>query len=81
MIILTIQVNTHEAKTHLSKLLAKVKEGHEVIIAKGGKPVAKLVPVVEHCPKRLPGTAKNRIIISPSFNDPLPEDVLEEFEK
>ena len=78
---MTIQVNTHEAKTHLSIHLAKVKEGHEVIIAKGGKPVAKLVPVVEHCPKRLPGTAKNRIIISPSFNDPLPEDVLEEFEK
>jgi len=78
---LTIQVNTHEAKTHLSKLLARVREGQEVIIAKGGKPVARLVPVLEQHPKRVPGTAKNKIFISPSFNDPLPEDVLEEFEK
>lgn len=76
-----ILVNIHEAKTHLSKLLSRVKEGQEVIIAKGGKPVARLVPFVENLPKRLPGTAKGQIVISPTFNDPLPEDILEEFEK
>ncbi len=43
------QVNVHEAKTHLSKLLQLVEEGDEVIIARNGKPIAKLVP---HVPKR-----------------------------
>jgi len=76
-----IQVNIHEAKTHLSKLLAQVKEGHEVIIAKGGKPVARLIPIVEKPARRIPGTAKNKIMVCKSFNDPLPEDVLEDFEK
>ncbi|MDO9534822.1 MAG: type II toxin-antitoxin system Phd/YefM family antitoxin [Bacillota bacterium] len=76
-----IQVNIHEAKTHLSKLLVRVKEGQEVIIAKGGKPIAKLIPIVEKPVRRIPGTAKNQIFVSPSFYDPLPDNVLEEFEK
>jgi prevent-host-death family protein len=81
VIYVPIQVNIHEAKTHLSKLLARVKEGQEVIIAKGGKPVARLIPIVEKPVRRIPGTAKSKILVSPSFNDPLPEDVLEDFEK
>lgn len=76
-----LQVNIHEAKTHLSKLLAQVKKGQEIIIAKSGKPIAKLIPIAEKPARRIPGTAKNKITISPSFNDPLPENVLEEFEK
>jgi len=76
-----LQVNIHKAKTHLSKLLAQVKEGQEIIIAKSGKPIAKLIPIAEKPVRRIPGTAKNKITISPSFNDPLPEDLLEEFEK
>jgi len=75
-----IQVNIHEAKTHLSKLLARVKEGQEVIIAKSGKPIAKLIPIVEKPARRVLGTAKGKILVSPSFNDPLPEDALDDFE-
>ena len=76
-----LQVNIHEAKTHLSKLLAQVKKGQEIILAKSGKPIAKLIPIVEKPARRVPGTAKDKITISPSFDDPLPENVLEEFEK
>ncbi len=74
-------VNIHEAKTNLSKLLQKVKEGQEIIIAKAGSPVAKLVPYTEKPPKRVPGSAKDKITVSPDFNEALPDHILEEFEK
>ena len=75
-----LTVNIHEAKTHFSKLLARVHAGEEVIIAKAGKPVARLLPVVEE-KKRVPGTAKGKIILSDDFDAPLPEAVREDFEK
>ncbi len=75
-----VQVNIHEAKTHFSKLLARVKEGEEVIIAKAGKPIARLVPVVERPARRLPGSAKGKVTIAPDFDAPLPEAILREFE-
>lgn len=75
-----VQVNIHEAKTHLSKLLARVKDGEEIIIAKAGKPVARLVPVVERPVQRLPGSAKGKVAIAPNFDAPLPESVLKAFE-
>lgn len=75
-----VQVNIHEAKTHFSKLLARVREGEEIIIAKAGKPIARLVPVVERQARRLPGSARGRVTIAPDFNAPLPEAILREFE-
>ena len=75
------QVNIHEAKTHFSKLLARVRDGEEVIIAKAGIPVARLVPVKEQVARRVPGSAKGRISVPPDFNAPLPERVLEGFEQ
>ncbi|ACX51435.1 prevent-host-death family protein [Ammonifex degensii KC4] len=78
---MALQVNIHEAKTHFSKLLAWVREGEEVIIAKAGVPVARLVPVTAKEGKRVPGTAKGKIFIAPDFEAPLPEEVLEEFER
>lgn len=75
-----LQVNVHEAKTHLSKLLARVREGEEIVIAKAGKPIARLVPVVERQARRLPGSAKEKVTIAPDFDAPLPESVLQEFE-
>ncbi|MEW6274728.1 MAG: type II toxin-antitoxin system Phd/YefM family antitoxin [Bacillota bacterium] len=78
---MAVQVNVHEAKTHFSKLLARVKEGEEVVIAKAGTPIARLVPVTERPARRVPGSAKGRVSISPDFNEPLPETVLEAFEK
>ena len=74
-------VNVHEAKTHLSRLLAKVAQGDEVIIARGGKPVARLVPVQKA--KRmgqLLGIDKGRLWIAEDFDGPLPEEILAAFE-
>ncbi len=65
------QVNIHEAKTHLSKLIEKVMNGEEVIIAKGNKPVAKLVLLDGIKPKRKLGSAKGKIKISEDFDEPL----------
>jgi prevent-host-death family protein len=78
---MALQVNVHEAKTHLSKLLARVSAGEEVIIARAGKPIARLVPITERPQKRVPGSAKGKVFISPDFDAPLPESVLEAFEK
>ena len=73
--------NIHEAKTHLSKLLERVGRGEEVIIAKSGRPVARLVPVVERPGRRKPGSAKGTLWMSEDFDAPLPEEVLESFER
>ncbi len=78
---MTLTVNIHEAKTNLSKLLARVGVGEEVIIAKSGKPIARLVPIVERPRRRVPGSAAGKVIIAPDFDVPLPEDIVESFEK
>lgn len=73
-------VNVHEAKTHLSRLLDEVAAGREVVIARAGKPVAKLVPVRTHAKRKL-GILKGKIKIDDdTFDDPLPEGVLKSFE-
>jgi prevent-host-death family protein len=63
------QVNVHEAKTNLSKLLEKTANGEEVIIAKAGKPVAKLVKYKEKLKPRQPGLWKGKIWVSDDFDD------------
>jgi prevent-host-death family protein len=75
-----MQVNVHEAKTNLSKLLNQVSEGQEIIIARSGKPVARLVAFKEKPTKRVSGSAKGKFVLTPEFNDPLPEEILAEFE-
>jgi prevent-host-death family protein len=76
----SLQVNVHEAKTQLSKLLAKVEQGEEVVIARDGKPIAKLVPFRAPAKKRLRvGDWKGRIWMSPDFDAPLSEEELEEW--
>jgi prevent-host-death family protein len=72
-------VNVHEAKTHLSKLVDDVKKGKEHVIAKAGKPVARLVPMRSGRPARAPGFLKGKIKISPKFDAPLPAKVAREF--
>ena len=69
-------VNTHEAKTQLSRLLALVEKGEEVVIARNGKPVAKIVPLTAAKPARRLGTAAGKVVVPPEFFDPLPEDDL-----
>ncbi len=62
-------VNVHAAKTHFSKLLAKVSAGEEIIIAKAGKPVARLSPIKIQSPKkRVPGIDKGKIWIADDFD-------------
>jgi prevent-host-death family protein len=63
------QVNVHEAKTQLSRLLQAVEEGEEIVIARNGTPVAKLVPHVEERKPREPGWAKGRMWMAPDFDD------------
>lgn len=69
--------NVHEAKTHLSRLLDRVAEGEEIVIAKSGRPVAKLVRV--NLEPRKPGRLKGRIHIAPDFDEPLPDEILTAF--
>jgi len=73
-------VNIHEAKTHLSRLLNRVVSGEEIIIARSGKAVAKLVPVEQPKQNRVAGLDAGRIWIAEDFDAPLPKDVLESFE-
>jgi prevent-host-death family protein len=70
-----MEVNVHEAKTHLSKLLARVALGEEITIAKAGKPVAKLVPLKNQPGKRILGSAKGEFTVPDDFNDPLPKEI------
>lgn len=69
-----MEVNVHQAKTHLSRLLERVVMGEEVIITKAGKPVAKLVSVTSK-PSRWLGSAKGEFIVPDDFNDPLPKEI------
>jgi prevent-host-death family protein len=65
-------VNIHEAKTHLSRLLAKVESGEQIVIARAGRPIALLSPIQDGAPKpRKPGN--ERIVIRDDFEAPLPE--------
>ncbi len=69
-------VNTHEAKTQLSRLLAMVERGEEVVIARNGKPVAKLVAVEGQGPikKRQLGFARGKFVVGPEFFEPLSDE-------
>ena len=64
-----LMTNIYQAKTNLSKLIEKVLKGEEVIIAKAGKPVAKLTPYKEKMKPRKPGLWKGKVWISDDFND------------
>ena len=73
-------VNVHEAKTHLSRLLARVAAGEEIVIAKAGRAIARLVPVTGSASERTLGIDRGRVIIADDFDAPLPEEVLSTFE-
>lgn len=74
-------VNVHEAKTHLSRLLERAHNGEEIILAKSGKPYARLVPLASvEKPRRQPGRLKG-MKIPDAFFDPLPEEELRLWEE
>ena len=73
-------VNVHEAKTQFSKLLAKVERGGEVVIARAGKPVAKLVAIGAGATAPTLGADAGTFVVPDDFNEPLPAEVLDAFE-
>ena len=76
----TAIVNIHQAKTNLSRLVEEVALGGEIIIAKAGKPVAKLTPLA---PKKKPirfDLLKGKVKIARDFNAPLPTEIIRAFE-
>jgi prevent-host-death family protein len=72
-------VNMHEAKTHLSRLVERAASGEEIVIAKAGKPVAKLVGYQPSREPRKPGGWEGKVWIAPDFDDELPEDIAAAF--
>ena len=73
-------VNIHHAKTHLSRIVEDVAAGAEVVIAKAGKPIARLVPLSVAPKAKKLGVLKGRVKVPDGFNEALPEQVIEEFE-
>lgn len=73
-------VNIHEAKTHLLKLIEAVAEGEDIVIAKAGKPLVRMVPFAQPKPKRRLGGLKGQIHIAEDFDAPLPDDLMAAFE-
>ena len=73
-------VTVHQAKTNLSRLLRKASNGEEIIIARGSKPVARLVPVGEVKGKRQPGSLKGELQVGSEFFEPLPPEELSAWE-
>jgi prevent-host-death family protein len=73
------RVNIHDAKTHFSRLIERVLLGEEIVIAKAGRPVAKLVPITPEARDRRPGGAKGAFVVPADFDAPLPDDVIAEW--
>ena len=74
-------VNIHAAKTHLSRLIDEVAGGEEVVIAKAGRPVARLVPIGKAPGRRTLGSLAGRLTVPRDFDAPLPDEVLAAFEE
>ena len=75
-----VDVNIHQAKTHLSRLLEQALAGDEVVIMKAGRPLVRLTPVASAPIRRKIGTAKGDFVVPDDFDSPLPDRVLDEFE-
>jgi len=73
-------VNIHEAKTHFSRLVDAAAAGEEIVIAKAGKPTARLLPVEHPKAARRFGALKGKMRIADDFDTPLPDDVVAAFE-
>lgn len=76
-----MEINVHEAKTQFSRLLARVEAGEEIIIMKAGRPVARLVPLAPKPEPRPLGLDAGRFKVPEDFDEPLPPELLAEFEQ
>lgn len=73
-------INIHDAKTQFSKLIEAVSQGEEIVIARAGKPAARLVPIEAKRVVRRPGALKGKMRIADDFDAPLPDEILAAFE-
>lgn len=73
-------INIYEAKTRLSELVERANGGEEIVIAKAGRPVARLVPLLDRAQKRTPGRWANRVTIAADFDAALADATLRDFE-
>ena len=76
----TMTVNIHAAKTQLSRLVEEVAGGREIVIARAGRPVARLVPLAPPVRRKRLGLLRGKIRVGADFNAPLPDDLLDAFE-
>jgi prevent-host-death family protein len=74
-----VRVNIHEAKTHLSQLLERVEGGEEIVIARAGKPIARLIPFTDESAPRTLGVMQGQLHLADDFDAPLPPEVLASF--
>jgi prevent-host-death family protein len=74
-------VNIHAAKTHLSRLVEDAAAGEEIIIAKSGKPIARLCPLAAPKPQRVLGRLRGQIVVPDNFDQLYEEEIRELFEK
>lgn len=74
------QVSIHEAKTHLSRLLRRVTCGEEIVIARGNRPIARLVPFTAAVERKL-GIDRGRYVVPEDFDAPLSDEILKDFER
>jgi prevent-host-death family protein len=73
-------INLYEAKTNLSSLVDRAAAGEEIVIAKGGRPLARLVPLHQRTAPRPLGLLAGQVRVGADFDDPLPDDVMRAFE-
>ena len=76
---MSVAVNVHEAKTHLSRLLDQALAGEDVIIMRSGKPLVKLTPLPSAPRPRVVGSGKGDFIVPDNFDAPLPDEILDAF--
>jgi prevent-host-death family protein len=76
---MSVAVNVHEAKTHLSRLLEQALAGEEVIIMRSGRPLVKLAPVSSAPRRRVAGSGKGDFVVPDDFDAPLPDEILDAF--
>ena len=73
-------VNLYDAKTNLSKLVERAARGEEIVIAKAGRPLARLVPLARRTTPRPLGLLAGQVTVGPDFDDPLPDEIQAAFD-
>lgn len=76
-----LEVTVQQAAAQMEELLDRATAGEEIVMVRSGRPVARLVPIPPRAAPRVPGRFAGKIVVSGDFNAPLPNDLLDEFER